>query len=84
MNKEELKQDILLTFKKHLKSANQYLPEHYWLGVYIKDFKDDDRRMFVEAVAELVNEGKIVCNNDEPQGLTITQLGYDEIKNNKI
>lgn len=82
MTKEELKQLIMQQFERQNCKPNHVIPMRFWRNAFLSSLNPKDQDMFVDAVNDLISEGKIIYEPDGLECLRLTEIGYNSLFQN--
>lgn len=83
-SKEELKQAIMHVFEQQNLRANEIITMRYWYFTFLRSLNSKEQDIFEECVNELIDEDKLIYEENGIESLRLTKLGVGLLcKNSK-
>ena len=79
MTKDELKQLIMQQFENQNCKPNHVIPMRFWRNAFLDSLNPKEQDMFVDAVNELIQDGKIIYEREDLECLRLTEIGYSDL-----
>lgn len=79
MNKEQLKQEILHVYESKNCRPNDIIMMRTWELSFLPRLNPKEQDLFIPAVNELIDEGKLIYEEGAVGCLRLTERGYEEL-----